>query len=297
MALNNLRSACLVLCGLLLLPLLASADIFNFDRAFYYPDHQSYGTPAQQGLVYEKVRFQSHDGTSLTGWFMPARPPVHGTVIQFHGNMQNISSQYLTVAWLPKNGFNLFVFDYRGYGDSGGVPSRRGVYEDGVAALQYIESRPEVKPGTLVVFGQSLGAALAITVVGENHFTGLAGVAAESGFSSYEDVAADHYSLLGNIFVSDSLSPLAAVPKISPIPLLIIHGTADTVVPYYHAKKLYAAAREPKELWTITGGGHVEALGRLQAEYEPRLLNQFLAWVNAAQSAPSVTPAPTTPAK
>jgi fermentation-respiration switch protein FrsA (DUF1100 family) len=248
------------------------------DQEFYHPDHRNYGTPKDGGVAYEEVRFNSEDGTPLSGWFIAANPPVHGTVIQFHGNGQNLSAYYASLAWLPKCGFNLFLFDYRGYGTSGGSPSRGGVYADGVAALRYLKSRPDIDQNKIIVLGQSLGGAIALRVVGNNHFPGIVGMVTDSAFSSYPEVASDHFGVVAWLFIPEGDSPAEDAAKISPVPLLIIHGTADTVVPYYHSQRIYAAAGEPKEIWTIPGGQHVDALGPRAKEFAPRLQAKFLEW-------------------
>jgi len=273
----------LVLCPLLLV---TSGCKTIGDQAFYYPNQTIYHTPKEDGLAYEEVNFKSRDGTALTGWFIPAPPPVYGTVIQFHGNALNMTAHYGLVSWLPKSGFNVFIFDYRGYGASGGRPTQEGVYEDSVAALRYLKTRTDIDQGKIIVFGQSLGAALAISVVRDNHFDGIAGVAEESGFASRTEVARDHVGWLADLMVEDLHSPLAAVPKISPIPLFIIHGTDDRTVPYHNGQELFAAAREPKEMWTIENGGHLAAtLGHDPEGAKARLRKKFLEWVGAPAAA------------
>ena len=133
--------------------------------------------------------------------------------------------------------------------------------------------------------GQSLGGANAISAVGNNSFEGIVGVVIEAAFSSYEDVAKDHVGSLvkplGAVLVRDTHSPIQAVDKISPIPLIVIHGTADRVVPFYHGKRLYGKAKDPKELWAIKNGRHTEALTRYRKEVVPRLQKRLLAWVGA----------------
>src|ERR1041384_5905226 len=110
--------------------------------AFYHPDRGLHDPPARLGLKYEQVTFASQDGTRLVGWFIPARgyadpKRAKGTVVHFHGNAQNLSAHWQFVDWLPQRGFNLFVFDYRGYGASQGSPEPKGVFEDSLAALDY----------------------------------------------------------------------------------------------------------------------------------------------------------------
>lgn len=254
----------------------------GLDNVFYYPDHREYTTPAADGYKYEEVQFQSKDGTKLSGWFIPAQGKALGTVVHFHGNAQNMSAHYSYVAWLPANGFNLFVFDYRGYGKSEGKLSRQGVYADSVAAVETIKSRTDIDQNKIILFGQSIGGANVLAVAGNNHFDGVVGVATDSAFSSYKGVAIDHTFLLkplAALLISNKLSPKNTIQNIAPVPLLLIHGTADQVVPYKHAQKLFEKAGEPKELWTVPGGQHTEALGPYRAEFAPKLLAQFKTWV------------------
>jgi fermentation-respiration switch protein FrsA (DUF1100 family) len=264
----------------------AAVALAGLDNVFYHPTATEYTTPAKDGYAYEEVTFTSADGTKLSGWFIPATGKAHGTVIHFHGNAQNMSAHYSFVNWLPASGFNLFVFDYRGYGKSEGKISRQGVYEDSVAAVKAIKARTDIDQTKLIIFGQSIGGANALAVAGSNKFEGIVGVAAESAFSSYKSVAGDHVGLLKPfawLLIGNKHSPKKVVQNISPIPLVLIHGTADQVVPYKHAQKLLETAKEPKALWTIKNGRHTEALGRYKQQFAPRLHKLFLSWVNAAE--------------
>lgn len=254
---------------------------------FYQPDRKVYDTPDRHGLKYEEVSFQSKDGTRLSGWFIPAVGTPAGTVIHFHGNAQNMTAHFGFVSWLPEQGFNLFVFDYRGYGKSAGSSDRRGVYEDSLAALDYIAARPGIDRNRLFVLGQSLGGANAIAAVGSRPPGGIRAVVIESAFSSYRDIVRDKIadipllSLLRTplsfLLIGNGFSPDAAVAAISPTPLLIIHGTGDRVVPYSQGKRLFELAREPKQLWTIEGGDHTGAFEDPGSEYRQRLVAFFKA--------------------
>ena len=269
---------------------IANSGMAGLDRLFYHPDHRLYTTPAQDGYAFEEITFKSADGTALSGWFIPAKGKARGTVVHFHGNAQNISAHYSFVSWLPANGYNLFLFDYRGFGKSAGKPSRQGVYEDAVAALQYLKSRTDIDQHRIIVYGQSIGGANALTVVGNNRFDGVVGIVSDSAFATYKGVACDHAGLLkpfAFLLIGNKLSPARTVGNIAPVPLVIIHGTADRTVPYKHALELYSKAAEPKQLWTIEGGRHTSALGPNRAEYAPRLLALFNQWVR--QPAPVVT--------
>lgn len=276
---------------LTLLAILAlAAGCGTVDKSFYYPNSRVYATPDKDDLDYEDVTFLSRDGTSLTGWFIPATYESRGTVIHFHGNAQNMTSHYRAVSWIADEGFNLFVFDYRGYGKSDGTPSRKGVYEDCIAAITYVQAREDLDPHKIIILGQSLGAANAISVVGRERFRGILGVVADSPFASYETIAGDHVAassgnsarLLSTAVVDDSYSPIDVVDRLG-VPLIVIHGTADRVVPYRHGKALFDKAEEPKQMWTIRGGQHTDAMSTYGEKVRPKLLRFFRQWATAEQ--------------
>lgn len=139
---------------------------------FYYPDREEYDAPDNAGMAYEHVFFNSADGTSLSGWFIPALSVAQpreakGTVVHLHGNAQNMTAHWRFAEFAARRGYNLFTFDYRGFGDSAPVkPEPKGVFEDSVAALDYLRTRTDIDVKKLCVFGQSLGGMLAIASVG-----------------------------------------------------------------------------------------------------------------------------------
>jgi uncharacterized protein len=267
----------------ILFVVLISSSCVN--RYFYHPTSTVYQTPARLRMKYDDVAFRSKDGTELKGWFIPAQVKPVGTVVHFHGNAQNMTAHFSFVDWLPREGFNLFVFDYRGYGQSEGEPSRRGVYEDAVAAVAYVRTRADVDPDRVVVFGQSLGGANAIAVVGSGRASGIRAVAIESAFFSYRTIVRDQLKRvpiisllrwpLSFIIVGNGYSPEKVVDMISPVPLLLIHGTADRVIPVEHGRRLFESAKEPKELWIVENGRHTEAFSKYGHEYRTRLVAFF----------------------
>lgn len=206
----------------------------------------------------EVVWFNSADGTRLNGWFFKSESsPVIATIVFFHGNGGNISN----VGWLgqrfAKHGFNILVFDYRGYGASDGVAAdESGLYADGDAAVAFVTKEKEIRPEQIILYGHSLGTTVAADVA----FRGKYGaVVLESGLSSASSVATSALPWLPtwlhflgkNRF--ESARKLAAVRS----PILIAHGDPDETIPTAEARLLFASANEPKRLLIVPGAGHV----------------------------------------
>lgn len=246
---------------------------------FYFPDRIKYDSPERAGLAFEPVLFNSADGTLLSGWFLPATgiaSPLQakGTVLHMHGNAQNMTAQWQYVQWVPARGYNVFVFDYRGYGQSHGKPEPKGVFEDAIAALDYLRARADIDTNKLFVFGQSLGGMIAIASVGASP-AGVRAVLAEAPFHSYTQLADDRMPGEGPI-VDETWSATSHVAKLAPIPLLLIHGTHDGVVPYGHSEMLLAEAREPKRLVTVEGGDHLDIMtDRYGTRYQDMMMDFF----------------------
>lgn len=241
------------------------------ESLFFFPSRTIAHTPAELDLRYEDVRFQSDDGVWLGGWFLPAiGGKARATVVHVHGNAANIGEHVWAARWLPAAGYNVLTFDYRGYGSSDGSPDIAGAQRDISAALAYVRSRPDVPPGRLVVFAQSLGGALAIHNIAHSPYRNeIRVLIVDSAFSSYQRIAgeklAGHWltwplQWLPQLLISDRFAPDAAVAAITPIPLLLIHGTGDQVVPSHHSEQLYERAASPKRLWLLPNVSHTAGL-------------------------------------
>lgn len=264
------------------------------NRFFYYPDRHDYEPQLVHPVPHEDVWIDSTDGLRLNGWFLKAQGEARATIVYLHGNAQNLTSHVAYVDWLPAAGYNVLVVDYRGYGLSTGKPSRQGVFDDAKAAWFYALSRPDVDPGKMILFGQSLGGANALALAGRVRLPGLRAVIADSAFSSYGRIGREkilQIPVLGwllwpfsPLIVSSGLSAEPVVGHIAPVPLLLIHGDRDTVVPPSHSDRLFMHAGAPKLLWTVHGAGHAEALGRFRATTAPRLL-KFLDYALSGDTA------------
>lgn len=240
---------------------------------FYRPSTRVYATAADYDLAAEDLYFQAPGGPQLHGWWVPAEGAAKGTVVYCHGNNANLTHHARFVQWLPGRGYNLLIFDYRGYGLSAGTPDRAGTIADALAAIDLAERRD---PGRVLVLGHSLGGAVGLQAVAQRPT--VRGLVVESSFSSYRAAAACTVPWLGflvPLLVSAGHDPIDALAQIPPRPLLVIHGSADRITPLQLAEELYAAAAEPKQFWMVSGAGHRSPWVGREAVFERRLLSFF----------------------
>lgn len=249
---------------------------------FYFPDRIDYEPRLARPVAHEVVWVPTPSGPPLFAWWLKAVGAPRATVLFLHGNAQNLTAHAAFVDWLPAAGYNVLIVDYRGYGLSSGEPDRAGQQVDARAAYDYARRRADATPERMILLGQSLGGANALTLAGRERLPGLKAVVADSAFSNYGRIAREKMlgvPVLGwlswpfsPLIVSSGLSPDATIARISPVPLLLIAGGKDAIVPATHSQRLFALARPPKQLWELDDAGHTEALGRLRARVLPKLL-------------------------
>ena len=223
------------------------------EKIIFQPDSRIHQTPGSVGLAFDDVYFATDDGVRLNGWFVP-RQQATSTWLWFHGNAGNISHRVENIGLLhEKVNVNIFIFDYRGYGRSGGTASEEGTYRDGAAAIEFLRQRYGFDHGKLIIFGRSLGAAVAAEMA--TRFQSLA-VILETPFTSVRDVARDKLPFLPiGPLLKTRYDVLEKIRKLSS-PLLVLHGDRDEVVPFSHGKRVFDAAPRPKWFYTIAGAGH-----------------------------------------
>lgn len=267
------------------------------NRLFYLPTRDEPATPATWGFRYEDVRFTSKDGTPLHGWMIRAKTrKTLGTVVFSHGNAGSIGHHLGFVMWLAEAGYQVFTYDYRGFGKSGGAVDRRGMIDDVRAAFDCVAARADVDPRCLISYGHSLGGAKSVTALGETPVKGLRAVIVDGAFASYRTMARVVGGQLGESVVSDELAPRDYVAKLSPVPLLVVHGARDEVVPVAQGRELFAKAREPKTLFEVAAGRHGDALARDQGAFRKRMLSWLAARADiGAADAPRAIKTPATP--
>lgn len=254
------------------------------DHVFYYPDHRDRGSPADHAMRYEDVFFKTTDGVRLHGWFLPAtRGRAKGTVLHVHGNAANITGHLDFVRWIPESGFNVLTFDYRGYGRSEGRISREGSLLDAAAALEYLRLRDGLDPSRIVIFGQSIGGAISIAMMVDRPGQ-VRAIAVDSSFTAYREIVSYHVRHNPALLVlawwfpwtiPPGHDPIDAIARLSPTPILLMHGRADRIAPWPMAQRLYDAAGEPKDLWLIDEMDHMQVWFERPEEAHHRLLDFY----------------------
>lgn len=223
-------------------------------RRLFVPDRFPNGIwdPAPFGLPAEDIWFRAADGVELHGWWI-AHPRARATVLFCHGNTGSIAHQIGFLRHLRRLRLNLFAFDYRGYGRSDGVPREKGLYADVRAAYDHLTSVLGQPWQRIVLFGHSLGGAIAIECALERP---AAGLVVQSSFTDVRDAARAVFpSLPFHLAARNQFRSVEKVQRLA-LPKLFIHGSADGTVPLELGRRLHAAAAEPKELYVVPHAGH-----------------------------------------
>ena len=242
-------------------------SLLSCSRFFFYPDGNLRDNPYLASFRYEDVFFVSKDGTRLHGWFIYSGKEPKATVVFFHGNAENISTHANATLWLVEAGYDVFAFDYRGYGLSEGKPTIEGIHLDGLSAIEtaYVKARSK----KLVVFGQSLGAAVSVYCVASSPFKDRIKIMIlDSPFADYELILKDKLresiilyplSFLSKFLVDNTYSPLRWISEVSSVPVVLIHGRKDEIIPYKHTLLLSRMINWKK--WVIlTDAKHTSSL-------------------------------------
>jgi dipeptidyl aminopeptidase/acylaminoacyl peptidase len=242
------------------------------ERMFYLPTAEL--TPVGDAPPRtDHVYFPSADGTMLSGWFIRAahadmnadsdNAQTAATILHVHGNAGNVMHHTWFTEHLPPAGFNVFIFDFRGYGESEGTPRRRNdLIADTHAALDALLARDDVDAGRIGMYAQSLGAAIGVNVMADR--SEIAAAVLESPFASWREMAASAVGgdpphliarMLAAVLIRDHSRPIDAIARIDR-PILMIHGDADTIVPISHGRRLANAAPDVVEFHELPNGDH-----------------------------------------
>ncbi|MGL4320873.1 MAG: alpha/beta hydrolase [Paracoccaceae bacterium] len=234
----------------------------------YFPAHRA-PAPETLGLSGVRVeRLETTDGAFVDLWYAPAAPGKP-TILFFHGNAGEIADRAPRFAAYRQAGFGAAFLSYRGYGNSTGSPSEEGFFQDARAAYYWL-LRENVPSANLVVLGESLGTGVAVQLAAS---VPLGAVVLEAPYAAAVDIAADLYPWLPvRLLMKDQFRSIDHITSVT-TPLLILHGTADRVIPYAQGQRLFAAANEPKTLVPLQGAGH-------DALFDPHTWAQEIAHLN-----------------
>jgi uncharacterized protein len=221
----------------------------------YHPSRAIEQTPAS---AFDELWFATEDGERLHGWWIPGRAPSAGHLLFLHGNAGNIGDRVLHAGLLSAAGFDVLLFDYRGYGRSSGRPGETGTYRDARAARISLLSQPRVDASRVFMFGESLGGAIALSLALEFP---PAGLIIQSTFTGIKDLARTHYPFIPKPVVPDAYPSLRRIPRLR-APLLVLHGNRDELVPLLHGEALFEAAPAPKRMEVFAGSGHNDLVSR-----------------------------------
>jgi uncharacterized protein len=235
------------------------------------PSRELVATPADIGLHYEALRIPTADGEELDAWFVPAGGE-RGVLLFFHGNAGNISHRLDSLRIFNRLGLSVLILDYRGYGQSTGRPTEPGTQEDARAAWQYLTGERGVEAAQIVLFGRSLGGAVATRLAVEHR---PAGLIVESAFRSVPDLAAELYWFLPVRALARIEYPVQELIGQVQDPVLVIHSREDDIIPFSHGQALHASARSPKTLLELRGDHNTGFMQSAEAYVEG--LEAFLA--------------------
>lgn len=235
--------------------LLGSALVIFFeDRMIYHPVRYPGGEwdITNSSIRIEDQQFISGDGIQLHGWFIPSDSGQF-VLLWCHGNAGNITHRLDNIKKLLPLGLSVFIFDYRGYGKSEGTPSEEGLYLDAVAAYDHLTSAKGIAPENIILFGRSLGASVAVDLALQRKARALI---LESAFTSAKDMASVMLPYIPvGLFITSRFDAISKIKRVK-LPLLMLHGDSDSVVPIELGRRLYAAANSPKSFHEIPDADH-----------------------------------------
>ncbi|MBN1558483.1 MAG: alpha/beta hydrolase [Lentisphaerae bacterium] len=228
--------------------------LFRQGRYVYFPDREIGLTPEALNMAYDDVVLQTQDGVRITGWFVPGAPDGalkrRLTLLFCHGNGGDIGDRVGSIKVFHDMGFDVFIFDYRGYGHSTGRPSEHGTYLDAQAAWNYLKGTRSVAPQDIVVFGRSLGGAVAAWLAEQVNPGALF---LESTFTSAKDMAQRMFPLLpGRLLCRYDYNAVDRVGRVR-CPVFVTHSREDEMIPFRHGERIFEGAREPKAFCELTG--------------------------------------------
>ncbi len=271
----------------LLVIAVATMSVLGCSSLYYFPTKNLYYVnPQKLKPTPEVISFKGSDGTVLEGWyFKTEQQKPKGLILHFHGNAQNVSTHFMFLWRVVDLGYDYFVFDYRGFGNSQGVATPKGVVSDGVSAIEWSQGKMKERGiESLTVFCQSLGGAICAKSLSLKPELTVDNLVIDSSFPSYRSVARSVAQSswvlwllqpVAWLIVDNSESPQDVFPKLKAKRFLVIHGDNDRVVAFRHGERIFSLLPEPKEFWRIPEGQHTDFLFTDEGRYRIK----FYAWL------------------
>jgi pimeloyl-ACP methyl ester carboxylesterase len=242
----------LLIAGVCLYAVIVAFVYYRQSSLIYYPDmpgRNIVATPERIGLEYQNVQFVTGDKVNLHGWFIPHRA-AKGTLLFFHGNAGNISHRLESIEIFHRLELNVFILDYRGYGQSEGRVSEQGTYRDAEAAWNYLIQTRGARPEQVIIFGRSLGASIASWLASKHT---PAGLIIESGFSSVPAMAKRIYPFLPVSWLTNFKYDTKNYVSTIACPVLVAHSRSDDVIPFAEGREIFDAAPRAKQFLEMRG--------------------------------------------
>ncbi len=221
----------------------------NQKKMVYYPLKDLEGDPSNLGFEFREIFLTTADNMTIHSWYIPSEKNM-GVILFCHGNGGNLSHRLDTIRIFHELGFNFFIFDYRGYGQSTGKPSEEGTYLDSESAVDYLINELKFKPEEIIIMGRSLGGPIAARLAGKYNVRALI---LESTFTSVPDLGRDFYPYLPvKLLVRYKYPTIEYIQKCK-CPILLIHSRLDEMISFKHFEKLHEASPETPEVLEIIG--------------------------------------------
>jgi len=253
---------------------------FRQPQMIFYPVRELYQTPADWGLDYDDVTFTAADGVQLHGWYIPQQPSEQ-VLLFFHGNAGNISHRRDSLELFHRLGLSVFIIDYRGYGNSQGKPDEHGLYQDAAAAWHYLTEEQGIASDQILIFGRSLGGAVAARLASEVQARGLI---LESTFSSARDFAKAVFPILSRLVsIRYDFNTVENIRNVH-YPVLVLHSPDDEIMPFQLGEKVFQAAQQPRHFVRMQGD-HNNGFLQSQPAYA-QSLDSWLQGTNNTTQAP-----------
>ena len=256
---------CIIILGFLL-------QSCSFEKMFYYPDRTLSNQDKADSLGFKSISFPSKNGKKITGYWVEAKDSVFASILFLHGNAGDINDRIESIKTLSRNGFNVLIIDYQGFGRSEGEVSHQNLVDDSENALEYLKNLNSEKELPIIILGRSIGGHLAVKIA-HDHQDLVSALVIEGAFTNHHRIAVQispfFLKPFAELLVVSEYKASELIKEVK-IPKLIIHSTEDETIPYWMGVELYKKAPEPKYFWKINGC-HICGLSLFPANYINKL--------------------------